>query len=43
MPISPSTIIYLHYATNRENLWLYHIDVVQTQIQLSPLPHKAPS
>lgn len=43
MFISSSTIICLHYATNYENLWLYHIGVAQTQIQPSPLTHKAPS
>ena len=41
MPISLSTIISLHYATNHENLWLYHIGITQTRIQLSPLPHNA--
>ena len=43
MPIISSAILSLHYATNHENLWLYHIGVAQTQIQPSPLTHKAPS
>ena len=43
MFIASSTIICLHYATNYENLWPYRIGVAQTQIQPSPLTHKAPS
>lgn len=43
MPISPSTILYLHYATDNENLLRYHIGIAQTKIQLSPHPRKAPS
>ena len=43
MPISPSTILCLHYATDNENLLRYHIGIAQTKIQLSPHPRKAPS